>query len=102
MRSMMMVVVTLWIGGVKWGLWAYKMGFGTPLVGQFVGDPRTVLGANALTGQAGIPNLDNAASMPSLSRGGFFNFPGAALVYFQFVFAPITPILFIAPLLART
>ncbi|HEY6787792.1 MAG TPA: ammonium transporter [Trebonia sp.] len=101
MNTMMMVFVTFCLVLITWVLWAYKMGFGTPLVGQFVGDPRTVLGANALTGQAGIPNLDNAASMPTLSRGGYFNFPGAALVYFQFVFAAITPILFIGSVLGR-
>jgi ammonium transporter, Amt family len=101
MNTMMMVFVTFCLVLITWVLWAYKMGFGTPLVGQFVGDPRTVLGANALTGQAGIPNLDNSASMPSLAHGGYFNFPGAALVYFQFVFAAITPILFIGSVLGR-
>ncbi|MCW2935889.1 MAG: ammonia permease, partial [Actinomycetia bacterium] len=101
MNTMMMVFVTFCLVLITWVLWAYKMGFGTPLIGQFVGDPRTVLGANALTGQAGIPNLDNSASMPSLAHGGYFNFPGAALVYFQFVFAAITPILFIGSVLGR-
>ena len=101
MNTMMMVFVTFCLVLITWVLWAYKMGFGTPLVGQFVGDPRTVLGANALTGQAGIPNLDNSTAMPSLAHGGYFNFPGAALVYFQFVFAAITPILFIGSVLGR-
>jgi len=101
MNTMMMVFVTFCLVLITWVLWAYKMGFGTPLVGQFVGDPRTVLGANALTGQAGIPNLDSPSSMPSLAHGGYFNFPGAALIYFQFVFAAITPILFIGSVLGR-
>ena len=62
MNTMMMVFVTFCLVLITWVLWAYKMGFGTPLIGQFVGDPRTVLGANALTGQAGIPNLNNSAA----------------------------------------
>src|ERR1700685_3297492 len=69
------------------------MGFGTPLISPFVGDPRTILGANALEGQANIPLLNGL--MPA------FKLPGASVEYFQFVFAAITPILFIGSVLGR-
>src|ERR1700685_3602022 len=69
------------------------MGFGTPLISPFVGDPRTILGANALEGQANIPLLNGL--MPA------FKLPGASVAYFQFVFAAITPILFIGSVLCR-
>jgi Amt family ammonium transporter len=77
------------------------MGFGTPLLhvtlgGTYlgiVGDPRTILGAAAETGQANIPLLDGL--MPA------FRFPESSLAYFQFVFAAITPILFIGSVIGR-
>src|SRR5215813_6023090 len=69
------------------------MGFGTPLISTFVGDPRSILGANALEGQANIPLLNGL--MPS------FKLPAASVEYFQFVFAAITPILFIGSVIGR-
>src|ERR1700749_4996264 len=63
MNTMMMVFVTFCLTLITWVLWAYKMGFGTPLIGSFIGDPRTILGANALQGQAHIPLLNGL--MPS-------------------------------------
>ncbi|HEX8008845.1 MAG TPA: ammonium transporter, partial [Trebonia sp.] len=93
MNTMMMVFCTFCLTLITWVLWAYKMGFGTPLIGSFVGDPRTILGANALQGQANIPLLNGL--MPGLKL------PGASLAYFQFVFAAITPILFIGSVLGR-
>ncbi|MBO0806302.1 MAG: ammonium transporter [Nocardiopsaceae bacterium] len=95
MNTMMMVFCTFCLTLITWVLWAYKMGFGTPLIGSFVGDPRTILGASALQGQAHIPLVD-----PVMPKGGF-RFPGASLAYFQFVFAAITPILFIGSVLGR-
>jgi Amt family ammonium transporter len=92
-NTMMMVFCTFGLTLIVWVLWAYKMGFGTPLIGSFVGDPRTILGANAEQGQANIPLLTGL--MPS------FKLPGASLEYFQFVFAAITPILFIGSVLGR-
>jgi ammonium transporter, Amt family len=93
MNTMMMVFCTFCLTLITWVLWAYKMGFGTPLISSFVGDPRTILGANALQGQANIPLLNGL--MPS------FKLPGASVAYFQFVFAAITPILFIGSVLGR-
>src|SRR6202522_4655268 len=93
MNTVLMVFVTFALTLIVWVLWAYKMGFGTPLISTFVGDPRTILGANALEGQANIPLLDGL--MPA------FKIPGASVEYFQFVFAAITPILFIGSVLGR-
>ena len=51
MNTIMMVFSTFCLVLITWVLWAYKMGFGTPLVntflgahGGFLGDPRAVLG----------------------------------------------------------
>src|ERR1700683_1119630 len=93
MNTVLMVFVTFCLTLIVWVLWAFKMGFGTPLVSTFVGDPRTVLGALSEQGQANIPLLDGL--MPK------FRFPEASLVYFQFVFAAITPILFIGSVIGR-
>jgi Amt family ammonium transporter len=93
MNTVIMVFATFALTLITWVLWAFKMGFGTPLIGSFVGDPRTVLGAAAEQGQANIPLLNGL--MPA------FRFPESSLVYFQFVFAAITPILFIGSVLGR-
>jgi ammonium transporter, Amt family len=93
MNTVIMVFATFALTLITWVLWAFKMGFGTPLIGTFVGDPRTVLGVAAEQGQANIPLLDGL--MPA------FRFPESSLVYFQFVFAAITPILFIGSVLGR-
>src|SRR6201990_859532 len=93
MNTVLMVFSTFCLVLITWVLWAYKMGFGTPLISTFVGDPRTILGANALQGQANIPLLNGL--MPS------FKLPAASVEYFQFVFAAITPILFIGSVLGR-
>jgi Amt family ammonium transporter len=95
MNTMMMVFCTFCLVLITWVLWGFKLGFGTPLLSTFIGDPRTILGAGALEGQAHIPLVD-----PGLPTGGF-KLPGAALEYFQFVFAAITPILFIGSVLGR-
>jgi ammonium transporter, Amt family len=93
MNTMMMIFCTFCLTLITWVLWAYKMGFGTPLISSFVGDPRTILGANALQGQANIPLLNGL--MPS------FKLPQSSVAYFQFVFAAITPILFIGSVIGR-
>jgi ammonium transporter, Amt family len=93
MNTVLMVFVTFCLTLIVWVLWAFKMGFGTPLVSTFVGDPRTVLGALGEQGQANIPLLKGL--MPA------FRFPESSLVYFQFVFAAITPILFIGSVIGR-
>ena len=93
MNTVLMVFTTFCLVLITWVLWAFKMGFGTPLISTFVGDPRTVLGHAAEQGQANIPLLNGL--MPN------FRFPESSLVYFQFVFAAITPILFIGSVIGR-
>ncbi len=101
MNTMMMVFTTFCVVLIVWVLWGFKMGFGTPLVNTFLGDPRTILGAQAETGQGNIPLV--TPGMPTLATTGQpgFNLAGGALEYFQFVFAAITPILFIGSVLGR-
>jgi ammonium transporter, Amt family len=110
MNTTLMVFVTFCLTLIVWVLWAYKMGFGTPLINVgttgLIGDPRTILGANALQGQASIPLVDPAMPGYAVSKTGEilnsgFKLPGASIEYFQFVFAAITPILFIGSVLGR-
>jgi Amt family ammonium transporter len=83
---------------VVWVLWVFKMGFGTPLklgpgiLSNFVGHPGPILG-RANQDQAQIPLLNGA--MPE------FRFPLSTLAYFQFVFAGITPLLFLGSVVGR-
>ena len=84
---------------VVWVLWAYDMGFGTfahlgpagSFLGDLVGKPGTILGHAAEQGQAksGANTL-----IP-------FHFPTSTFAYFQFVFAAITPLLFLGSVLGR-
>jgi Amt family ammonium transporter len=83
---------------VVWVLWGFKMGFGDPLklgpgiLQAAVGKPRTILGSDNQH-QAIIPLLDGA--MPK------FRFSETSLAYFQFVFAAITPLLFLGSVVGR-
>ncbi|MGH2851935.1 MAG: ammonium transporter [Solirubrobacteraceae bacterium] len=102
-NSMMLTFLTFGLVLIAWVLWAFKMGFGSPIhlfgagttsfFGSLVGNPGSVLGHAALQHQAFIPNL--AAGLPKL------HFPQSSLVYFQFVFAAITPILMLGSVLGR-
>ncbi len=65
----------------------------TPWVSTFIGTPAAVLGRAGEQARASIPLLNGL--MPK------FRFPEASLVYFQFVFAAITPILFIGSVIGR-
>ena len=96
MNTVLMVFSTFCMVLIVWVLWAFKMGFGEPWIGgslHLLGKPQTVLGTGALEGQANIPLLNGL--MPK------FRFPESSLVYFQFVFAAITPILFIGSVIGR-
>jgi len=83
---------------VVWVLWGFKMGFGEPLklgpgiLQSAVGKPRTILSSNNQQ-IAFIPLLDG--TMPS------FRFSETTLAYFQFVFAAITPLLFLGSVVGR-
>jgi Amt family ammonium transporter len=98
-NSMMLAFGTFSIVLVVWMLWAFRMGFGQPIgsgsgfFSTFVGRPGSVLGPQALQGRASIPLLRSV--LPPL------RFPESSLVYFQFVFAAITPILALGSVLGR-
>ena len=97
-NSMMLTFVAFALVLIAWVLWAFKMGFGNPIgsghgfFSTFWGRPGSVLGHAAEEGQAVIP---------SITTGPEFHFPQASLVYFQFVFAGITPILMLGSVLGR-
>jgi len=82
-----------------WVLWAYSMSFGKPWLqmpgglGAFLGHVSPVTSAYDLEREATIPSA--AAGMPALGYGM------ATMVYFQFVFAAITPIILFGAILGR-
>ncbi len=96
---------------IVWVLWAYKMGFGSPIGGghanvydykygsnffknffyNFVGHPETMLRGSSETTQASLP-IGTALPLSQATT---------ALFYFQFVFAAITPLLFLGSVLGR-
>src|ERR1039457_3676431 len=92
-NTMMMVFSAFALTLIVWVLWAFKMGFGSAMIGTFVGKHGTVVGSASERAQPQIPLLNGL--MPK------FRFPQASLVYFQFVFAAITPILFIGSVIGR-
>ena len=100
-NSMMLSFVAFAVVLICWVLWGYKMGFGVPWHGlsehgffsSFVGKPGGVLDHAGEQARANIPLLNGA--MPKL------RFPQSSLVYFQFVFAAITPILMLGSVLGR-
>jgi len=101
-NSMMLAFVAFALVLVMWVLYGFKMGFGHPMhifgqkggsfFGNFLGKPGPVLNHQAEQGQGNIPNLGPA---------GVLDFPQSSLVYFQFVFAAITPILMLGSVLGR-
>ncbi len=103
---------------IAWVLWEYKMGFGATSVG---GGVRVVNGLVTQTQNAGTTGtwqhfFENFIGKPggitnSVGEQGQamsaantiipFHFPTASLAYFQFVFAAITPLLFMGSVLGR-
>ena len=72
-NTIMMVFTTFCLVLITWVLWGFKLGFGTPLVSTFIGDPRTVLGHNALQGQATIPLVNSLVPSWHLPGGSARN-----------------------------
>ena len=100
-NSMMMAFVAFALVLVVWVLYGFKMAFGTPMhifgadTGFFStmwGKPGSVLGTHILQEQAAVPRI---------TTGPAFNFGMPSLIYFQFVFAAITPILMLGSVLGR-
>ena len=99
-NTMLMAFTAFCIVLFVWLFYGFNMSFGHPWhlgSGQFfsnmVGKPSPVLSANDELGQANIPLLSGA--MPA------FRFGQSSLIYFQFVFAAITPLLFLGAVLTR-
>jgi ammonium transporter, Amt family len=80
---------------VVWVLWGFKMGFGQPWIGTFLGRPGAVIGQGGEQNIAHIPLVSGTGGMPK------FRIPQSSLVYFQFVFAAITPLLFLGSVIGR-
>jgi len=84
---------------IVWVLFAYNMSFGKPWLqmphglGAFLGHPDPTTSAYNMEKEAIIPS--SAAAMPALGYGQ------ATMVYFQFVFAAITPIILLGAILGR-
>ena len=99
-NSMMLSFAAFGLVLIAWVLWGFDMAFGHPwhglsssgFFGNFVGQPGAVLNHTAEQGQAAIPLV---------TTGPPFHFSTSTLVYFQFVFAAITPILMLGAVLGR-
>ena len=88
-NSMMLTFAAFAVVLIVWVLWAFKMGFGHP-----IGHRHRVLldTSSGSRGRSSVTSPSNSqANIPLV--GGARAFPQSALVYFQFVFAAITPIL---------
>jgi Amt family ammonium transporter len=98
-NSAMMAFYAFAIVLVTWVLFGFDMGFGQPLklgpgiLSAIVGVPHAVLSALTMQSQASIPLLKGL--MPA------FHFPQSSLIYFQFVFAAITPVILAGGVLGR-
>jgi Amt family ammonium transporter len=100
-NSMMMTFVAFALVLITWSVVGFKFAFGDPMhilghssgiLGNMWGIPSSILGTGAEQKQALIPLI---------STGPAFNFSQSTLVYFQFVFAAITPILMLGSVLGR-
>src|SRR6476619_5086202 len=101
-NSMMMAFIAFAIVLVAWVGYGFKMGFGAPIhifgadggsfFGNFLGKPGPVLDSSSLLGRGTIPLLGDVGKLA---------FPQSTLIYFQFVFAAITPILMLGSVLGR-
>jgi ammonium transporter, Amt family len=100
-NSMMMAFAGFAVVLIGWVLYGFRMAFGDPIhilgvdhgfLANIVGHPADVLGHVGEQGQAAIPLV---------TTGPPFHFPTATLVYFQFVFAAITPLLMLGSVLGR-
>ncbi len=97
--SALMAVYAFTVVLVVWVLFGFNMSFGSPLrlgpgpLSAMVGTPWPALGQAVEQGRASIPLLRGL--MPP------FAFPGSSLVYFQFVFAAITPVILAGAVFGR-
>ena len=92
-NTMMMVFSRFCLVLIVWVLWVFKMGFGQPWIGTSSASPDRG-GRRHRAGPGEHPAAERRL-MPN------FRFPQSALVYFQFVFAAITPLLFLGSVIGR-
>ena len=99
LNSAVMVFYAFAIVLLSWSLLGYNMSFGNPaklgpgILSALVGIPGPALSPFFEIGQSVVPLA--ASGMPDL------HFPGSAMIYFQFVFAAITPILIAGSVFGR-
>ena len=98
---------------LAWWLWSYKMGFGPNSVGGGIknGMPTQLTGVGGWThfwdnfvGQPGPITSPQGEQNQAVSAANTlipFHFPTASLAWFQFVFAAITPLLFLGSVVGR-
>ncbi len=98
---------------IAWVLWSYKMGFGATSIGSGVknGVQTQLSGVgwvkhffdNFVGRPGGITNAtgEQAKAVSAANTAVPFHFPTSSLAYFQFVFAAITPLLFMGSVLGR-
>jgi ammonium transporter, Amt family len=92
-NTLMMVFSAFGLTLIVWAAYAFKMSFGAPWLATFLGRPGPSLAAAGQQARAGIPLLHGL--MPR------FRYSQSSLVYFQFVFAAIAPILFVGSVMGR-
>ncbi len=98
-NTMLMAFTAFAMVLIVWVLWGFNMGFGSPMhlgpgiLSSFVGMPAAAVGHVAEQARAHIPLLNGV--MPK------FREPQSSLLYFQFVFAAITPLLFLGSIIGR-
>ncbi|MHB1986531.1 MAG: ammonium transporter [Acidimicrobiales bacterium] len=100
-NTMVMAFTAFSLVLVVWVLWAFNMGFGSSWIhlggavrNTVLGRPTPALSHLQEQSQAVIPQTSDLA-------GPALEFPSSSLVYFQFVFAAITPLLFLGSVLGR-
>jgi ammonium transporter, Amt family len=100
-NSMMMAFVAFALVLIVWVLFGFKMAFGSPMhiLGQDSGIMANMWGKPGAVLSAG--SEQSQAVIPLVTTGPPFHFPTSTLVYFQFVFAAITPILMLGSVLGR-
>jgi ammonium transporter, Amt family len=100
-NSMMMAFTGFAVVLIVWVLFGFQMAFGHPMhlfgvdhgiLANIWGKPGAILSQGEEQGQAVIPLI---------TTGPAFHFPKSTLVYFQFVFAAITPLLMLGSVLGR-
>jgi Amt family ammonium transporter len=98
-NSAMMAFYAFSVVLIVWAMWGYSMGFGSPLdlgpgiLSNMVGRPHPILNGLLESGRANVPLA--SSGMPSL------RFPMSSMIYFQFVFAAIAPIILAGAVLGR-